>query len=183
MGTGEPPDAPHPTPPGPAPAGPPQPGAARDRTVAVSLVAAQFALLVILAVPQPRWASPPPLRWTGLVLVALGLVVMAATAATLRRGLTPSPLPNDHAVLRTTGPYRFVRHPMYTGLLITALGWTLASPGPVRACALLALAVLLGVKARWEETRLVRRFPDYPAYARRVPRLVPGFRPRATRDR
>ncbi|GAA3458648.1 isoprenylcysteine carboxylmethyltransferase family protein [Saccharothrix longispora] len=149
----------------------------------MSLVAAQFALLVILAVPQPRWASPPPLRWTGLVLVALGLVVMAATAATLRRGLTPSPLPNDHAVLRTTGPYRFVRHPMYTGLLITALGWTLASPGPVRACALLALAVLLGVKARWEETRLVRRFPDYPAYARRVPRLVPGFRPRATRDR
>ncbi|CAL9538543.1 hypothetical protein SUDANB95_04145 [Actinosynnema sp. ALI-1.44] len=102
---------------------------------------------------------------------------MTATAATLRRGLTPSPLPNAHAKLRTTGPYSYVRHPMYTGLLTTALGWTLTTPSLLRAGALIALTALLTTKARWEETHLTSRFPSYPTYADQVPRLIPKLRP------
>ncbi len=49
-------------------------------------------------------------------------MVVAATA--LGRGLTAAPLPNSHAELRTGGLYRFVRHPIYSGLLLFAVART-----------------------------------------------------------
>ncbi|GAA0209159.1 hypothetical protein GCM10010492_03560 [Saccharothrix mutabilis subsp. mutabilis] len=157
---------------------PPPSRTTRDKAVAATLVALQLILLLILAFPQPHWTPPPLVRWTGVLLITIGLLTMAATATTLRRGLTPSPLPNAHAELRTTGPYRFVRHPMYTGLLTTALGWTLTTPSLIRAGALLALTALLTTKARWEEIHLTSRFPSYATYADQVPRLIPTLRPR-----
>ncbi|MEU7524626.1 isoprenylcysteine carboxylmethyltransferase family protein [Saccharothrix sp. NPDC042600] len=156
---------------------PPPSRTPRDKAIAATLVALQLALLLVLAFPQPAWTPPPLLRWTGILLITAGLLTMIATAATLRRGLTPSPLPNAHAKLRTTGPYRYVRHPMYTGLLATALGWTLTTPSPLRAGTLLALTALLTTKARWEETHLTKHFPAYKPYTHQVPRLLPTLTP------
>ena len=84
----------------------------------------------------------------------VGILLMVVAAASLGRGLTAVPLPNARAVLRTGGLYRFVRHPIYTGLL---------------------LVVLINAKARWEERHLAERFPGYRAYCARTLRFVPGF--------
>jgi protein-S-isoprenylcysteine O-methyltransferase Ste14 len=73
-----------------------------------------------------------------------------------------------------TGPYRFVRHPIYTGILLMCLG-TAMKAGQLH-CWLGALLIGVGfwIKLRQEETLLLRHFPDeYPAYRKRVKALVP----------
>jgi len=73
-----------------------------------------------------------------------------------------------------TGPYRLVRHPIYTGLLLMCLG-TAVDIGRVRGWLGLGL-VFIGfwVKLRQEEKLLLRHFPDtYPAYRKEVKALIP----------
>ena len=78
-------------------------------------------------------------------------------------------------MLRTGGLYRAVRHPIYSGLLLTAGSFTIASGSLPRLLALAALVALLTAKARWEERHLARRFADYPASAAHTPRFVPRW--------
>jgi protein-S-isoprenylcysteine O-methyltransferase Ste14 len=82
-------------------------------------------------------------------------------------------LPNAHAKLRTGGLYRYARHPIYSGLLLTMSSITVASGSGFRLLTLGALVLLLNVKARWEETRLAQRFEGYADYAAQTPRFVP----------
>lgn len=146
-----------------------------DRRTAWLLVFGQFALLALIVVlPSGKsWTVPDALARAGDVAAVAGIVLMVAAAPSLGRGLTAAPLPNEHARLRTGGLYRYVRHPIYTGLLLFAIGRGLGTGNAWSASACVLLVVLLNVKARWEERRLAQRFPDYPAYARRTPRFIP----------
>jgi len=144
------------------------------------LVALQFVLLaVIVASPAGGvWVVPGPLRTAGTVLRFVGAAAIVAGAVQLGRGLTVHPAPTRAAVLRTDGAYRLMRHPIYSGVLLLAAAIAATSGSAVAVVALAALAVLLNAKARFEEDLLLRRFPDYGAYASRTPRFVPSFRRR-----
>jgi len=111
-----------------------------------------------------------------LIATVVGLAVMVFDATGLGRGLTATPLPNAHAKLRTGGLYRYARHPIYSGLLLTMASITMASGSVSRLLTLGVLVLLLTVKARWEETRLMRRIEGYADYAARTPRFVPRLR-------
>ena len=88
------------------------------------------------------------------------------------------PAPKAGSSLVTTGIYARVRHPLYASTLALALGWTLWWHSPFALLLTLALAGLLRFKAGFEESCLRRQFPDYAAYAQRVPRFFPRlFRP------
>jgi len=79
----------------------------------------------------------------------------------------------EHELIRT-GPYRFVRHPIYTGLLVMFAGTTLHI-GQLR-CLLGLLLVAIGfwIKLGQEERLLARHFPEaYPVYKRDVKALIP----------
>jgi protein-S-isoprenylcysteine O-methyltransferase Ste14 len=143
-------------------------------------VVAQVPLLVVAAVLPPWTARAEagfshPLQWLGLALVAAGPLLVLAGLVALGRALTPFPHPRDGAQLRTHGVFRFVRHPVYGGLVIGALGWALAwlSIVGVAYCAL--VAVFFDRKARREERWLRSRSPEYAAYERRVRRFIPGI--------
>lgn len=153
-------------------------GEHRDAVTARLLVSAQVVLLGLIALlPTGHdWPVPRGLVALGLAGAAAGLAVMILGATTLGRGLTALPLPNRQAQLRTGGLYRYVRHPIYTGLLLAAASVTAISGSGARAVALVLLVVLLTIKARWEEVRLERRFEGYADYAARTARFVP--RPR-----
>jgi len=135
-----------------------------DVATARALVGAQFALLALIVLLPARsdWPVPAGLR---------ALTLAGATA--LGRGLTALPLPNRQAQLRTGGLYRWVRHPIYSGLLLTAGSISAGSGSILRAVAFVLLVALLTIKARWEEARLERRFDGYAEYARRTPRFLP----------
>jgi protein-S-isoprenylcysteine O-methyltransferase Ste14 len=147
----------------------------KDVRTARLLVAGQFALIGILVLLPGRrdWPVPAVLTIICSVTTILGLAVMVIAATGLGRGLTATPLPNAHAQLRTGGLYRFVRHPIYSGLILTMTSLTVASGSAFRLLTLGVLVLLLTMKARWEETRLARRFEGYADYAARTPRFVP----------
>lgn len=143
-------------------------------------MAGQLVLLALLVL-LPGGDAWPVLAWLRVLSAAgvvVGLVVMVLAGTALGRGLTAVPLPNRHAVLRTGGLYRAVRHPIYTGLLLAAGSFTASSGSVLRLVAFAGLVGLLVGKARWEEERLARAFPGYEEYAARTPRFVPGWRRR-----
>ena len=100
-----------------------------------------------------------------------------AGSAGLGAGLTASPLPNAAAQLQTTGTYRWVRHPIYSGLLSASTGWTLRSGDPWQLLLTAALFALLRYKSGYEESALRNRFPGYGDYVLSTWRFVPSFRP------
>ena len=149
-----------------------------DVRTARLLVAGQFVLIGILVLLPGRqeWPVPAALKVACSIAALVGLAVMVIGARGLGRGLTATPLPNAHAKLRTGGLYRYARHPIYSGLLLTMASITVASGSVSRLLTLGVLVLLLTVKARWEETRLMRRIEGYADYAARTPRFVPRLR-------
>lgn len=147
----------------------------RETAMAWTFVLVQAALLVavILLPPGDAWPVPDWLAVAGRVLQLVGLVVLALALVNLGTSLTALPTPTPHSTLKTTGLYRFVRHPIYTGVLALVLGSAVVSANPWSLACALGLTGWFGWKARWEEARLRRRYPDYAAYAARTPRFVP----------
>jgi protein-S-isoprenylcysteine O-methyltransferase Ste14 len=137
--------------------------------------------ILVLLPGRHDWPAPAALEVACSIATVVGVAVMVLGATGLRRGLTATPLPNAHAKLRTGGLYRYARHPIYSGLLltmasITMASITVASGSGLRLLTLGVLVLLLSAKARWEETRLIQRFEGYAGYAARTPRFVPRLR-------
>ena len=140
-------------------------------------MAGQVVLLVALVVLPGRddWPTPPWLRTLAQLFVIAGFVVLVAASLRLGRALTPTPVPTEHSELQTGGLYRFVRHPIYTGVLLLVVGITMRSGSVVTLAVGIVTVVFFARKARWEEARLAERYPGYADYAARTPRFVPGW--------
>ncbi|MEZ4552304.1 MAG: isoprenylcysteine carboxylmethyltransferase family protein [Dehalococcoidia bacterium] len=146
-------------------------------------VAAQIVLVAALLAELRRvWHASPLRRSAGGLLASLGVVLMAAAGVQLGRSLHPHPAPAAATKLRADGLYRHVRHPIYAGLLLWAVGTALTAGTARAATAFAALLALLALKAPYEERQLASRFPEYAAYARRTPRWFPRLRPRREDD-
>ena len=134
------------------------------------LVAAQFALIGWLIWPfTPQAWSLPALALLGAA-VGLGLWTLAYN----RPGnfnIRPEPKSSGHLV--TGGPYRHMRHPMYTALLLFCAAEATAYQDPWKLAACALMAMVLWSKSALEERALCERYPEYVAYAARVKRFVP----------
>ena len=120
--------------------------------------------------PLPDWVFYP-----GIFLMLLGVVVRQWAIAVLGRffSLTVR-VAEDHRVV-VKGPYRLVRHPSYTGVLITFIGLALAVQSSGALLALLAVfGVSYGYRMRVEERVLLSALgQDYAEYMKRTKRLIP----------
>ncbi len=131
-----------------------------------------------------RWAAlplPAALRWAG---AALGLVVVPAVdwvLRTLGANVSETVLTKAEHRLVTTGPYRWVRHPLYTvGVALFGSVGLMAANGFILAWTVLALIAVRLVVIPREEAELERAFGgEYRRYRERtgalLPRL-PGYR-------
>ena len=145
------------------------------RTTGWAFVAAQAALLAgLIAMPSAdHYPTPEWLRTAMNVLFWGGVAGAVAAGIALGRSLTATPVPTDTSTLRTTGPYRFVRHPIYTGVVMIVVALAVRS-GNVAGLLLGAATIgFFNVKANWEEQRLIERFDEYSAYAATTPRFIP----------
>ncbi len=147
----------------------------RDTAVAWMFVVGQFLLLIVIVMlpASDSWSTPTWLQTAARAVGLAGAGVLVIGLLNLGRSLTPLPTPVPHGALRTGGLYRFVRHPIYTGIIALTLSWAVPSGSPAVALVTLALTLWFMAKARWEEQQLRARYPGYAAYAERTPRFVP----------
>lgn len=138
-------------------------------------VAIQAALLgALIFVPgRADWPTPPWLRAIGYGIFLVGITAAAVAALGLGRSLTPTPVPSPRGELTTAGLYRWVRHPIYTGVLTIVVALTIRSGSWVHVAIAVVTFVFFDRKARWEEQRLAERYDGYPAYASVTPRFFP----------
>jgi len=115
------------------------------------------------------------LQSCGIAIGLLACLIMVIAVINLGKNLTPLPCPKDDAVLIQTGLYRYVRHPIYFGVLLAALAWLLIFPGLYILAYSICLFALFDIKARREEAWLVERFPAYRDYQAKVKKLIPGI--------
>ena len=142
----------------------------------VRFVAVQAALFVVVGA-GPGWfggaGSTGALRALALAVMVLGVALALAAGFRLGRNLTPLPVPVADGRLVTTGVYAFVRHPIYGGLLVLALGWSALAGSLGTLMATLALWALFEFKSRFEERALLARYPEYARYRAGTRRFVP----------
>lgn len=127
---------------------------------------------------QHRFAGLP--AWLQVLGALLFLGGYAMTGWTFAANSFASPAvrmqpERGHRVI-DTGPYAFVRHPMYAGGLLVFLGMPLLLGSPLGLLGLPVGAAVLALRVGWEEAALRRGLPGYDDYARRVRhRFVPGL--------
>lgn len=134
----------------------------------------------IAGTPRLTISDGRPLRGLGVLLVLIGWGILLVCARDFARSGRGTPAPYDPPrILVTSGLYRFVRNPMYVGVLTAILGHTFWFHS--RGVALYALVVAIIVHLRvvmHEEPWLASTFGDqFTAYRARVPRWLPRIRP------
>jgi protein-S-isoprenylcysteine O-methyltransferase Ste14 len=145
-------------------------GQLRIRVVILGLV---IVLVRLGAFRSHRVDTEPWQAAIGLVLFAVGLVFAIWARVTIGGNWGTPMTRKDEPELVTGGPYRLVRHPIYSGILLAGIGTALALDW--RWLAAVALAGMYFVySASVEERFLTERFPDdYPAYKHATKMLVP----------
>ena len=119
---------------------------------------------------------PIALRLLAAALCMGGLAVAFWARATLADNWSSNVTFKQNHELIQTGPYRWARHPIYTGLLLMALGTALISARLGSWLGLLLMTLGFWIKLKYEEGLMLRHFPDtYPGYQKRVKALVPGL--------
>ena len=112
------------------------------------------------------WWRFPAAGWPGLALVMAtgGILIAAAAGLALGQAFRVSPEPRAGAFLVRGGIYRWLRHPMYVGVILLILAAAIARPAwPVLVAALVNFA-WYQLKASFEESRLRARYPEYEDY-------------------
>lgn len=144
-----------------------------QRVLGWVLVAVQFLLLLVLVlVPrrEPSW----PTSVLALVIFLLGATLGFIAFRALGSALTPTPVPIQRAGLRTTGVYAYVRHPIYSAVLLMVAGYLIAFGSIWSVVVALALLVFFWLKSRWEDQLLAATYgSEWIAWAAQTGALIP----------
>lgn len=135
-------------------------------------VGAQLVVFVLIGLAIVWQGSVPETaslwRIAGGVLALVGLVLMLWSARSLGRSLTALPEPVAGGDLVMSGPYRWVRHPMYTGVFLMFSGIALLFDSLAGVVLSVSLVGLFALKARYEERQLRISYPGYGIYLETV---------------
>jgi protein-S-isoprenylcysteine O-methyltransferase Ste14 len=143
-------------------------------------------LIVILATRLTRRASssgvvffralftpPPALGWAAAALTAIGIGFAVWARVYLGRNWSPRPAVKEHHELVTTGPYAYVRHPIYSGIMLAAFGTALTS-SIFGIGMFIFISITFALRMNKEEKIMLELFPEqYPEYQKHTKRLVP----------
>ena len=152
----------------------PDQNAKPNKLVALAYVIVQVIILILLIFANMTFGiSVRKLVLTGGILELIGIVGIFISAYSIRTSLTAMPIPKEQGQLATNGLYRFVRHPMYTSVLVFSLGLALSSGEIYKYLLTIGLFVLFYYKSKYEEVYLVRKYTAYKDYANTTPRFIP----------
>lgn len=140
------------------------------------VIAQAAIMLLVLFAPRFDGTSPSmsdPVTSVGAILCLVGFAFAVLGSWSLGRSLSPFPRPRDEGRLVEKGVFSLVRHPIYTGLTVLALGWSAMWMSLAALAATVALFAFFDLKSRREERWLQEKFEDYGRYKTRVRKLAP----------
>jgi protein-S-isoprenylcysteine O-methyltransferase Ste14 len=111
--------------------------------------------------------------WPSALVVAAFALLIWAIISLRSHTLTALPEVRQGAEMTTAGPYRWIRHPMYSAVLLLTVAWVLMNFTWWRVLIWLVLAANLTIKMFYEESLLSAHYPAYADYKRKTWRLVP----------
>lgn len=132
-------------------------------------------ILYIFDLPILKLDFPEVVQITALISSVFGTLVILVAILQLNKNLSPFPTPKSGSRLIETGLYKYVRHPIYTGILMTFSGFAIFSLSGYRLLLSLILYIVFVVKVDYEERKLSERFRDYKNYRKRTGRFFPKF--------
>jgi protein-S-isoprenylcysteine O-methyltransferase Ste14 len=137
---------------------------------AIALTATALGTFSTLLMAPIEKSGVPSFLTVAIQLLGLGMAIVALGSLRRSFGLAPA-----NRGVKTSGMYRFVRHPLYASYLVTFAGYVLAYPAP-RNFALLAASIAGQLLRMALEERLLLRDQQYVDYAARTRfRIVPGL--------
>lgn len=112
------------------------------------------------------------LRIPGLILSILGAALCGWSLLALGKSLTALPTPRHSGTLKTSGPFSFARHPVYSGILAFALGYAVFQQDMGKLSMTALLWILFYFKSRYEEERLLLKYgTHYAEYCKKTGRF------------
>ncbi|WP_089662530.1 methyltransferase family protein [Christiangramia echinicola] len=138
-------------------------------------VGIQF-LLFLLFIIDFAWIKlllPNIIKIVAAIIALSGLVVLLLAILQLNRNLSPFPSPKSNSELVQTGLYKFIRHPIYTGILLSFFGYAFFTESFFRVLITIFLYILFLYKLKYEEKMLADRFENYSNYKKKTGRFFP----------
>ncbi|HVH31661.1 MAG TPA: isoprenylcysteine carboxylmethyltransferase family protein [bacterium] len=129
-----------------------------------------LAAVALLPRAGPKVVSAPS---AAAAVALIGALMLVAGAAALGASLSILPAPREGARVVRGGVYRWVRHPIYDGVILLTIGWAVYRGDVLHVVLAVATGLFYAAKASREERYLLDRFPDYEGYRRRTWRFVP----------
>lgn len=109
----------------------------------------------------------------GLLFGFLGGLLGLAGLLSLGTNITAVPHPKEDAEMVQSGAYKIVRHPIYSGIILAAIGFAFVVNGTLTFLYVLILFIFFDVKSRREEQWLAEKYSNYADYKKRVHKLIP----------
>lgn len=142
----------------------------RRSLLAWLLVIFQFVFIGLILITSPVF----DLKIWVIVMILIGLALGLWSIQTIRLGnFNISPLPKPHGIMIAHGPYRLIRHPMYTAILLVCWPLVLGHFSWLRLVMVVGLTIVLIAKLHLEESYLKKAFVAYLAYTRVSKKLIP----------
>ena len=137
-------------------------------------VGIQLVLFVVYFLPiqntninLPEW-----LRYSGLLMLILGLVLALVALLQINTKLSPFPTPVTNGKLITTGAYSIARHPIYASVLAITLGYAIYTVSLFKFVIFVLLWMLFYFKSKYEEQLLLEKFSHYSDYKQKTRRFI-----------
>jgi protein-S-isoprenylcysteine O-methyltransferase Ste14 len=137
-------------------------------TLAVSLVSLHAHADILLLVRRPLWVG-----YLGLMISVGGMTLLVWSRLTLGRQYSPCYDSWAATQLVSSGPYRWIRHPMYSANLLMLIGFTLASGSLWLLIIFATLFVYFVASANFEETALQKSLPGYNGHILATGKFLP----------
>ncbi len=150
-----------------------------DKAKGWVLVLIQFILMAIILFSSAyefKYINRPLMpvfHYIGVTLILIGTLFFIVILINFGQYMTPNPVPRDNSILKTTGVYKYIRHPMYFTVLILMIGIVFYFHAFYSFVWIVILFIFFIFKSTAEEKFLSTKFPDYTDYKLSTKRILP----------